>query len=172
MVQSIIRSILYGARLIDNMTLVAINKIGSEQAHSTTNTLNAYAWLLDYIATYPNPLITLKKSDMMLAVVSNSSFLSVSKSRSRVGGYHFLSNITNPKIPLGNQVIFCKVLIYIKASILKNIMCMVGKIKIATTFINTKLAIPKRICLLEIGYPQLATLFVINNTIAYDILTK
>ena len=90
---------------------------------------------------------------MMLAVVSNSSFLSVSKSRSRVGGYHFLSNITNPKIPLGNQVIFYNVPIYVEVSILKNTMSAASKSEIAIAFINTKLAIPERICLLEMGHP-------------------
>ena len=102
LVQSIVGSILYGARLIDNTVLVAINEIGSQQAHSTTNTLNLCSWLLDYIATYPNPSITFKRSNMILYIASDSSYLSVAKSRSRVGGYHFLGNTPNPNIPLSS----------------------------------------------------------------------
>ena len=44
--------------------------------------------------------------------------------------------------------------------------------KITAAFINAKLAIPIRICLLEMGYPQPATPFEITNTTAYGILTK
>ena len=102
-VQSIVGSILYGARLIDNPTLVAVNEIGSQQANSIMNTLNLCSWLLDCIATYPNPSITCKRSDMILCVASESSYLSVANIRSRVGGYHFLGNKPDPNIPIGKQ---------------------------------------------------------------------
>ena len=44
--------------------------------------------------------------------------------------------------------------------------------KIAAAFVNAKLVIPERIYLLEMEYPQLATLFEIDNTMAYRILIK
>ena len=47
-----------------------------------------------------------------------------------------------------------------------------SKSEIATTFINAKLAILERICLLEMGYPQPVTPFEIDKTTAYGILTK
>ena len=109
---------------------------------------------------------------MILYIASDSSYLSVSKSRSRVSGYHFLGYISNPNIPLRNQTIFHNTPIHIKASILRDIMFAASKSEIAVTFINTKLAILEHICLLEMGYPQPATLFEIDNTIAYGILTK
>jgi hypothetical protein len=37
-------------------------------------------------------MIRFKRSDMQLEVAADSSYLSVSKSRSRAGGYHYLTN--------------------------------------------------------------------------------
>ena len=69
-------------------------------------------------------------------------------------------------------MIFYNALIYIEASILKHIMSVASESKIAAAFINAKFAISQCICLLEIGYPQLAALFEINNIIAHGILMK
>ena len=80
---------------------------------------------------------------MILAVASSSFYLSVSKSRSQVSGYYFLSNISNPKILLGNQTIFHNAPIYVEVSILKKIIFVASESKITTAFANTKLAIPE-----------------------------
>jgi hypothetical protein len=42
---------------------------------------------LDYAATYPNAIITYKASDMILAIHSDTSYLSEPKARSRAGGH-------------------------------------------------------------------------------------
>jgi len=44
------------------------------------------------MATNPNTILTYKKSDMILAVHSNVSYLSKSEARSRVGGHFFCSS--------------------------------------------------------------------------------
>jgi hypothetical protein len=49
-------------------------------------------WLLDYVATNPNAILTYKKSDMILAVHSDASYLSESEARSRVGGHFYCTN--------------------------------------------------------------------------------
>ena len=109
---------------------------------------------------------------MILYVASDSSYLSASKSRSRVGGYYFLGNKPNPSKPIATQSIFHNTPIHVEASILKYVMSATSESEIAVSFINAKLAIPIRICLLEIGHSQLATPFEIDNTMAYGILTK
>jgi len=109
---------------------------------------------------------------MILYIASDFSYLSVSKSRSQVGGYHFLGNKPSPNTPLRDQTIFHNAPIHVKASILKNIMSAASESEIAAAFVNAKLAIPECICLLEMGHPQPATLFEIDNTTAYGILTK
>ena len=90
---------------------------------------------------------------MLLWINSDSSYLSVSKSRSRVSGYYFLDNIPNPNIPLGNQNIFHNVPIYVKASILRHIMSTTSESEIAASFVHAKLAILECIYLLEMGHP-------------------
>jgi len=82
--------------MLDMTELVACNEIALQQCDSTTKTLNVCAWLLDYMSTYPKPSITFKRSDMILWVSSDSSYQSVTKSRSRIGGYHFLGNKYDP----------------------------------------------------------------------------
>ena len=103
LIQSIIGATLYIARILEMTLLVTCNDIGIQQTKSTMNTLNLTAWMLDYMATYPNPSITFKASDMILWVSSDSSYLSVPGGRSRVGGYHFLGNKPNFSKPLAPQ---------------------------------------------------------------------
>ena len=66
LIQSIVGATLYIARIRDMTLLVTCNDIGIQQTKSTMNTLNLISWLLDYMATYPNPSITYKASDMVL----------------------------------------------------------------------------------------------------------
>ena len=113
LVQSIVGATLYIARILDMTLLVTCNDIGIQQTKSTSNTLNLISWLLDHMATYPNPSITFKASDMILWVSSDSSYLSVTGGRSRVGGYHFLGN--NPD--------FTKVLSLMLQCMLKLVFC-------------------------------------------------
>ena len=171
-VQSIVGSILYGAILIDSPALVSVTEIGSQQTNSTINALNLCSWLLNFIATYPNPSMTHKRSEMILHVASDSSYLSTSNSRSRVGGCHFLGNKIDPKMPIGNQFIFYNAPIHVEASILKHVMPAASESEIAWVFVNAKLAIPERVCLLEMWHPRPATPLETPNTTAYGMLTK
>lgn len=98
--QQIIGGALYLGRIIDSTILVTCNEITLNQNKSTMKTLNFCTWLLDYMATYPNPSITYHRSDMQLHISSDSSHLSVINGRSRVGGYHFLSNKPKENTPL------------------------------------------------------------------------
>jgi len=53
--------------------------------------LSLVKWLIDYAATNPNAILTYKKSDMVLAIHSNASYLSEPAAQSRVGGHFFCS---------------------------------------------------------------------------------
>ena len=50
----------------------------------------AVVQLLDYAATHPDAGVTFSKSDMVLKIHSDASYLSEYGARSRVGGYFFL----------------------------------------------------------------------------------
>ena len=106
-------------------------------------TLNLYTWLLDYMATYSNPSITYHKSDMQLYISSDSSYLSVTNSCSRVGGYHFLSNKPIPNIPLTQKNIFINALINVVVNILKPIVSAASESEIAAAYVNAKEGVPE-----------------------------
>ena len=107
---------------------------------------------------------------MILHIASDSSYLSVLNSRSRVGGYHFLGNQHKLNVPLGNQTISHNAPTHVKASILKSVMSTASKSEIAVAYVNAKLAVPIWICLLKMGHYQLATPLEIDNTMDYGIL--
>jgi hypothetical protein len=48
-------------------------------------------WLLDYTVTQPSTILMYKKSDMILPVHSDTSYLSKASARSQVGGHFFCS---------------------------------------------------------------------------------
>ena len=85
MIQSIVGAALYVALMIDMWQLVTCNNLGIQQTHSTVNTVNLAKWLLDYIVTYPNSLITYRASNMSLSILSDLWYLSLPNARSRVG---------------------------------------------------------------------------------------
>ena len=57
MVQSIVGSLLYYGRAIDNTILPALNTLAASQAKPTNTTLKKCHRLLDYVATFPNVFI-------------------------------------------------------------------------------------------------------------------
>ena len=54
-------------RAVNNKLLVSLSTIGSQQAEATKETADAIEQLLDYVATYPDDGIIIRKSDMILA---------------------------------------------------------------------------------------------------------
>ena len=172
LIQSIVGATLYIARILEMTLLVTCNDIGIQQTKSTMNTLNLTSWMLDYMATYPNPSITFKASDMILWVSSDSSYLSVPGGRSRVGGYHFLGNKPNFSKPLAPQRTFINAPIHVEASILRNVMGAASEAEIAGGYVNARMAVELRIMLMEMGHIQPKTPLELDNTTAFGILTK
>jgi len=171
-IQRIIGAALYLARIIDSTLLVACNDIAIKQTAATTKTLSLAKFMLDYMISNPDPSITFFKSDMQLWVVSDASYLSVSKSRSRVGGFHFLGNIPDDTKPLSQQPKFFNAPIHVEASILKPVVSAASEAEIAAGYVNARKAIPLRIALLEMGHPQHPTPLEMDNDTAFGVLTS
>jgi hypothetical protein len=88
------------ARAIDSTLLTAIGELATaEQSQATTTTMEKLSQLLNYCAAHPDATIRFTASDMILAVESDVSYLSVVKGRSRAAGYFFLTN--KPASPSG-----------------------------------------------------------------------
>ena len=88
------------------------------------------------MATQLNPSITYKKSDMQYWISSDSSYLSASKARSRVGGYHFLGNIPWFDLTLENQWTFINAPFYVEGSILKSVIGAALEAEVAATYVS------------------------------------
>ena len=139
---------------------------------STTTTLNLCAQLLNYVTIHPNPTITFKKSDMILQISSDSSYLLLPKVRSCVGGYHFLGNKYDPNKSVAKQQVFINAPIHIEASILRNVISSASESEIAAVHVNARFGITKRVVLMELGHPQPRAPLEIDNTTAHSVLTR
>ena len=170
--QSVIGATLCLARIIDSTLLVGCNEIAIKQTTATIKTLSLAKFMLDYMISNPDPSITFVKSDMQLWIVSDASCLSVSKSRSRVGGFHFLGNVPNNTQPLSQQQKLLNAPIHVEASILKPVVSAASEAEIAAGFVNARKAIPLRIALLEMGHPQQSTPLEMDNDTAFGVLTS
>ncbi len=99
---------------------------------------------LDYAASQDEAVITYCKSDMILAVHSDASYLSEPKARSRAGGNFFLSE--NDKDPKDNGAL------HVVAKIIKQVMSSAAEAELGGLFINAKTAVPIRTTLEELGH--------------------
>ena len=81
------RHFLYYGRAVDSTILIGLSSLGATQSKPTAQTLFLIKWILDYAATNPDTILTYKKSDMVLAVHSDASYLSEPMAQSRVGGH-------------------------------------------------------------------------------------
>ena len=72
----------------------ALGSIAEQQANPIENTMKKLKQFLDYAATHPYTILIHHASDMVLKCHSDVSYLSETKSRSRVGGNFFMSKNT------------------------------------------------------------------------------
>jgi hypothetical protein len=171
-VQEVLGTLLYYGRAVDcNCTIViSIGSITTQQAKATKLTLDSIVQLLDYWATHPNAIVRFRKSDMILYVESDASYLCEAKARSRAAGYHYLSSTPPnpdkladaPAPPLNGPInVLCKILCKILSSAVEA--------ELAGLYLNGKEAVPERITLEELGHPQPPTPMVTDNSTASGI---
>ena len=170
-VQEVLGTLLFYARAVDPTMLVAIGDTATQQAKGTKATMQAIIYLLNYCATHPDAIIRYHASDMCLHVDSDASYLSVSKARSRIAGFHYLSSrpsdettSTAPQTPPPTNGA-----ILTPCMILKEVVSSAAEAELAGAFHNGKEACPIRITLEELGYPQPATIIVTDNSTAAGI---
>jgi len=119
---------------------------------------------LDYAATHPRAVLTYKKSDMVLAVESDASYLSEPAARSRAGGHFFLSKDIHT--PPNNGAVLTI------AQVIKNVMSSAAEAEIGALFLNAQAAVPARHALEKMGHPQPKTPIQTDNTTAFGVVTN
>ena len=148
---------------IDCTMLVAINSIAVNKKYGMLDTMKAVEQLLDYAATHPDAEITFRRSDMILKIHTDASYLSEHGARSRVGGYFFLGDNNDNDSDINGPIA-------IECSILKNIVSSAAESELGGVFTNATRACGLRTALNEIGHPQPATPICTDNTTANDLI--
>jgi hypothetical protein len=118
-IQKVTGSVLYYARAVDPTILMPLDGIATKQTKATKKTQADTNHLLDYVATHRDATIRYHDSDMILHIYSDTSYLSVSNARSRLGGLFFAAT-TPPQEDTIN------VSILNVASVIKNVVASVA----------------------------------------------
>ena len=163
----VLGTLLFYARAIDSTLLTAIGELATEQSAGTQTTMEKLTQLLNYCATNPDATVRFTASDMILAIESDASYLSVAKARSRAAGYFYLtSKPTKPSDaykPNGAVHVLCH--------IMREVLSSAAEAELGALFHNGKEACPLRIALEEMGHPQAATPMATDNNTASGIAT-
>jgi hypothetical protein len=163
-IHQVIGVLLYYGRAVDSTILVGLSSLATAQAKPTQQTVFLIKWLLDYTATNPDAILTYKKSNMVLAVHSDASYLSKQSACSHVGGHFFCS--ANVDDPPNNGAILNT------SKILKAVMSSMAEAKLGALYINADEAIPMRHLLEEMGHKQPPTPIQTNNSTAHGVITN
>jgi hypothetical protein len=147
--QEVIGTFLFFGRAVDSTMLAGLSTLAAAQTKGTEKTMDATCQLLDYAATHPDPKVRFHKSDMVLYVHSDASYLSEPKARSRVGGYFYLGNRNEPP-----DLVKPNGAIHVESRIMKNVMAAASEAEIGALFHNGQEAAHMRNILKEIGREQ------------------
>jgi hypothetical protein len=169
-IQQIIGTLLFHGRAIDSTLLVALRTLSTAQSKETAATAQVITQLLNYYATHPNATIWFIASNMHLHIHSNASYLSEIRSRSRAGGYFFLSDRPKKLLPKPhNTAPPLNGAIYVHSSIMRCVLSSPIEAEAGALFHNAKDAAPFRITLLKLGHPQGPTPIQTDNACASGI---
>ena len=157
-IQQVCGKFLFYGRAVDATVLTPISAIASQSANPTEDTYKQTKQLLDYLATQEDAILTYNKSDMVLAVHSDASYLSEPKARSRAGGHFFMSS--DQPIPPNNGAILNI------AHVIKHVMSSATEAELAALYIMAREAVYIRIILEEMGHKQPPTPIQTDNAMA------
>jgi hypothetical protein len=163
-IQQVIGTLLCYGRAVDATILVALSSLASAQATPTDDTMQRTHHLLDYVATHPDAILSYAKSDMILGIHSDASYLSEPKARSRAGGHFFLSDGTD-EAPNNGAILNI-------SQISKAVMSSAAEAELGALFINAKTAVLMRQTLVKLGHPQPLTPMQTDNSTANALLTN
>jgi hypothetical protein len=161
-IQKVTRFVLYYARAVDPTVLMPLNDIATEQTKATGKTQAATNQLLDYLATHPDAAIRCHASNMILHIHSDASYLSVSNTRSCLGGLFFLENKFPEQDTLNRSILNV-------ASVIKNVVASAAESEVGACFQNAQSGAPFRVTLTELGHTQPPTPLQTDNSTAFGI---
>ncbi len=130
----VIGVLLYYGRAVDATIITGLSSLAAAQAKPTAHTVFLIKWLLDYITTNLDTILPYKKSDMVLAIHNDASYLSKPAAKKQAGGHFFCSSDVHNPPNNGAMLNISK--------IIKAIMSSVDKAELVALYINAHKAIP------------------------------
>jgi len=109
------------------------------------------------------------KSEMVLRIHSDASYLSETEARSRAGGFFYLGDNTDDSSPEAPPPTLNGA-IHINSSIMNNVMASATEAEVGALFQNAQDGCTFRQCLLFLGHPQPATPIQTDNACAEGII--
>lgn len=163
-VQRVTGSFLYYGRAVDATILTSLSSLASQQSNPTKKTLQQTHHFLDYMASHPNAVIRYTKSNMILNIHSDASYMTEPKARSRIAGHYFLASLPKPSqpIPLNGSI-------HTLCSILKHVAASAAEAELGALFTNARQGKIMRLALEEMGHPQPPTPIHTDNSTAAGI---
>jgi hypothetical protein len=150
---------MFYSRATDSTQLLPLGDVASTQSKPTQWTMDTLLHLLQYAATHPIVPIKFKRSDMVLRVHSDASYLSAPKARRRAGGFLFLASNSPTDKGINGAI-------HVEAKIMRNVMASAAEAEIGSLFINAQTSLPLRVALTELGHPQPPTPIQTDNSMA------
>jgi hypothetical protein len=159
-IKKVTGSVLYYARALDPTVLMPLNDIATEQTKATEKTQAATNQLLDYLATHPDATIRYHASDVVLNIHIDSSYLSFSNARSRLGGLFFCGDKYPQQDTLNGFILSV-------ASVINNVVASAAESEVGACFHNSQSGTPLRVTLTELGHIQPPTPLRTDNSTAF-----
>jgi hypothetical protein len=101
--------------------------------------------MLDYLATHPDATIRYHASEMILHIHSDASYLSLSNTRSQLGGMFLLGNKSPEQDKLNGSILNV-------ASVIKHVVASAAESEVGACFHNGQSGAPLRVTLTELGH--------------------
>ena len=134
--------LLYYDIVIDNIILVALVDIATEQFRATLTTIEKINQLLDYLVSNPHTAIQYYASGMIMFIHSDASYFSISKSRSCASSVFLLSDTKHDPLTFSEYIPVLNRLIFVLWKLLRNIVAYAAKAKYGSLFLNGQEALP------------------------------
>jgi hypothetical protein len=163
-VQKIVGSILYYARAVDMMVLMALSTIASEQTKGMECTLEKAYQVLDYLAMHPDAMVRFRASEMVMNIHSDASYLSKPQAQSRACSHFFTGSLPTDGKPIklnGTFHTLCSILEFVVAS--------AAKAELGALFLNCQEGMIFKSTLEDLGHPQPKILVHCDNATAVSI---
>jgi hypothetical protein len=161
-IQQVCGKFLFLGRAVDSILLCPISAIASQSSKPTEDTMQQMLQVLDYQATQEDAVLSYHASNLVLAVHSNTSYLSKPKACSRAGGHFFLSS--NTTVPSNNEVTLNT------SHIIKYFMSSATKAELTDLYIMANKAIYIKIILEELGHVQPSTPLQTDNAMVVRVI--